>query len=88
MNPKQSGKNTILHLLYEKIINKGIRETERDMEELKIIQQDIKERLPLRKKLQNISGFLEKPKTTEDVYWTEDKKEETWTEKHRKPMGM
>ena len=42
--------------------NTWISETENDIEELQITQEDITERTPLRNKLHNFKSFLEKPR--------------------------
>ena len=42
--------------------NTWISETENDIEELQITQEDITERTPLRNKLHSFQGFQEKPR--------------------------
>ena len=50
-------------------------ETENDIEELQITHEDITERTPLRNKLHNSKGFLEKPRSKTGAVWTEERRE-------------
>ena len=55
-----------------KMANTWITETENDIEELQITQEDIIERTPLRNKLHNFKGFQEKPRRKTGAVWTEE----------------
>ena len=50
--------------------NARISETENDIEELQITQEDITERTPLRNKLHNFKGFQEKPRGKTRAVWS------------------
>ena len=55
--------------------NPWISETENDIEELQITQEDITDRTPLRNKLHNFKGFQEKPRRKTGAAWTEERRE-------------
>ena len=61
--------------------NTWISETEDDIEELQITQEDITERTPLRNKLHNFKGFQEKLRRKTGDVWTEERRE-----KHKERM--
>ena len=61
--------------------NTWIDETENNIEEFQITQEDITERTPLRNKLHNFKCFQEKPRRKTAAFWTEQRKE-----KHKERM--
>ena len=61
--------------------NTWISETENDIEELQITQENIKECTPLRNKLHNFKCFQEKPRRKTGAIWTEESRE-----KHKERM--
>ena len=64
-----------------KTANTWISETENDIEELQITQEDITERSLFRNKLHNFKGFQEKPRRKTGAVWTEER-----SEKHMERM--
>ena len=73
-----------------KMSNTWFKGTEKHIEELQITQEDIEERLPLKKKLKNAQGFQKNPKKWTGDVWTDERRErhrsrmkEVWERKKR-----
>ena len=62
MNPDRLTGKLFNYFKKLKMSNTWFKETEKDIEELQITQEDIEECLPLKKKLKNAQGFQENPR--------------------------
>ena len=62
-------------------IHGSVSETENDIQELQIKQEDVTERTPLRNNLDNFKGFQEKPRRKTGATWTEERRK-----KHKERM--